>query len=463
MVFGGKRSRTQWGRFTAVVMILLALPASLFYSSKYTSCTQPANGWHMTSTPKNSSASSPSSSSVPHYVTGEDADAAALSSDSSGNVNHVHVHVHVLSILRQLQISQYEAASIMKSNSSEYNWLANSFVNPPGVPTFNARQIKAYFERRNVLFIGDSTSRRVSNNIYGIITADNLDDVKVHETDYDVKTTATDCSSEEQDRAMLKVDRSFKGIICKDVIVGDGSYKGNGDNRTPVQADTPSSDTTNSNNSSTRTQMIRKKTVRFDRMNAECYKMIEWQWREANNNNTEQSLLNQHSLLNPGLQAMYEDYDLVIISLGIWDSLKAETCQSSWKDANWTSPLTPLRGMLNAMERNNPNDLQVVIRTAGFDAKQQSANNSLSFEFNDILRDFAHNMTMTAQGNNEKRHNNFTVVDWGSVISKRSFGEDKIVSRDWHGSHYGLDARLLTVQQLMHELVKADLMKANAL
>ena len=176
-------------------------------------------------------------------------------------------------------------------------------------------------------------------------------------------------------------------------------------------------------------------------MNAECYKMIEWQWREANNNNTEQSLLNQHSLLNPGLQAMYEDYDLVIISLGIWDSVKAEECQSSWKDANWTSPLTPLRGMLNAMERNNPNDLQVVIRTAGFDAKQQSANNSLSFEFNDILRDFAHNMTMTAQGNNEKRHNNFTVVDWGSVISKRSFGEDKIVSRDWHGSHYGLDAR----------------------
>ena len=239
MVFGGKRSRTQWGLFT--VIVLGALPASLlllFYSRKYISCTQPTNGWHMTSTPKNSSTSSPSSSSsVPHYVTGEDADAAALSSDSSGNVNHFHVHV--LSILRQLQISQYEAASIMKSNSSEYNWLANSFVNPPGVPTFNARQIKAYFERRNLLFIGDSTSCRVSNNIYGIITADNLDDVKVDEIDYDVRTYKTNCSSDEQDRAILKVHNSFEGIICKDVIVGDGSYKGNGDNRSPVQADTP--------------------------------------------------------------------------------------------------------------------------------------------------------------------------------------------------------------------------------
>jgi hypothetical protein len=59
-------------------------------------------------------------------------------SDSSGNLN-----VHVLSILQRLQISQYEAESIMKSNSSEYNWLGNSFVNPPGVPTFTARQIKA--------------------------------------------------------------------------------------------------------------------------------------------------------------------------------------------------------------------------------------------------------------------------------------------------------------------------------
>ena len=454
MALGGKHSRTQWGRFTAVMIVLLALLlASLFFSSKYTSCTQPANGWHVTFTPKNSSAPVP----VPHYVTGgEDAGAAALSSDSS---------VHVLSILRQLQISQYEAASIMKSNSSEYNWLADSFVNPPGVPTFNARQIKAYFERRNVLFIGDSTSRRVSNNIYGIITADNLDDVKVHEINYDVKTKHTNCSSEEQDRATLKVDRSFRGIICKDVIVGDGSYEGNGDDRTPVHADTPSSDTTNSSNpSSTRTQMIRKKTVRFDRMNAECYKMIKWQWRDAiNTNSTEQSLLNQQSLLNPGLQAIYEDYDLVIISLGIWDSVKRAQCQSSWKDANWTSPLTPLRGMLNDMERNNPNDLQVVIRTAGFDANQQSANDNLSFEFNDILRDFAHNMTMTARGNDEKRHNNFTLVDWGSVISKRSFGEDKILSRDRNGAHYGLDGRLLTVQQLMHELVKADLMKANAL
>ena len=458
MVFG----KGEWVQVQCTV-IVLALAASLFYSSKYASCTQP----HITFTPKNTSTSSPlssvrtPSSSVPHYGAGG-AD-AALSSDSSGNLN-----VHVLSILQQLQISQYEAESIMKSNSSEYNWLGNSFANPPGVPTFTARQIKAYFERRNVLFIGDSTSRRVSNNIYGIITADNLDDVKVHEIDYDLKTRNTNCSTDQQDRAMLKVPNSFRGMICKDVIVGAGSYKGRGNFRTVVQPDTPSISTlssetnhdTNSNNNST--QMVRNKTVKFDRINSVCYSSIKWQWRDVDkldmrwaDNFLEQSLLNQQNL-NPGLQAIYKDYDLVIISIGIWDLMSIE-CHVEGVPL----PLR-LRRMLNAVERNTPDDLQVVIRTPGFESNSPDANNSLQFDAIDITRDFFHNMR-TTRGNDDNRYKNFTLVDWGSVVSKRSFGKDKIISRDHNGAHYGLDARLLLVQHLMHELVKADLMKANTL
>ena len=461
MVFGGKVSSVrEWVQFTVIV---LALAASLFYSSKYASCTQPP----ITFTPNHTSASSPLSSSVPHYAAGDGAD-AALSSDSSGNLN-----VHVLSILQRLQISQYEAESIMKSNSSEYNWLGNSFVNPPGVPTFTARQIKAYFERRNVLFIGDSTSRRVSNNIYGIITADNLDDVKVHEINYDLKTRDTNCSSDQQDRAMLKVPNSFRGMICKDVIVGAGSYKGRGNFRTVVQPDTPSNSTisasssetkhddTNSNHSST--QMVRKKTVKFDRINSECYDKILWQWRDVDKldfrwaDNLEQSVLLNQQSLNPGLQAIYKDYDLVIISIGIWDLVDSETC-----DRDGVPLPLRLRRMLNAVERKTPDDLQVVIRTPGFESNHPDANNSLQFDAIDITRDFFHNMR-TTRGNDDKRYKNFTLVDWGSVVSKRSFGEDKIISRDHNGAHYGLDARLLLVQHLMHELVKADLMKANTL
>lgn len=51
------------------------------------------------------------------------------------------------------------------------------------------------------------------------------------------------------------------------------------------------------------------------------------------------------------------------------------------------------------------------------------------------------------------------VVDWGAVISKRSHGDNTRI----HGDipvHYGLEARLLFQQQLLHELLAAD-MKSN--
>jgi len=49
---------------------------------------------------------------------------------------------------------------------------------------------------------------------------------------------------------------------------------------------------------------------------------------------------------------------------------------------------------------------------------------------------------------------NLTLVDWGTVISRRSENE-KRVSGDTK-SHYGLEARLLFAQQLMHSLILAD-------
>jgi hypothetical protein len=50
---------------------------------------------------------------------------------------------------------------------------------------------------------------------------------------------------------------------------------------------------------------------------------------------------------------------------------------------------------------------------------------------------------------------NITLVDFGSVIFKRSFREKRIQGD--HVAHYGVEARLLYAQQLMHELIKAEL------
>jgi hypothetical protein len=47
-----------------------------------------------------------------------------------------------------------------------------------------------------------------------------------------------------------------------------------------------------------------------------------------------------------------------------------------------------------------------------------------------------------------------TMVDWGTVISRRSENEKRI-SGDIK-PHYGLEARPLFAQQLMHSLILAD-------
>ena len=65
----------------------------------------------------------------------------------------------------QLLMHQDVARLIKNTNSSDYKWIGNHcWAAPPGVPTFTLRQLKSYFQKRNVLVIGDSTSRQFYKN-----------------------------------------------------------------------------------------------------------------------------------------------------------------------------------------------------------------------------------------------------------------------------------------------------------
>jgi hypothetical protein len=76
---------------------------------------------------------------------------------------------------------------------------------------------------------------------------------------------------------------------------------------------------------------------------------------------------------------------------------------------------------------------------------QQSTNNETTPE----------DGTNKKTNDNQKRHStNITVVDWGTVISKRSYGNERIAGD--MKPHYGLEARLLFAQQLLHELLAAE-------
>ena len=65
--------------------------------------------------------------------------------------------------------------TIKNTNSSDYTWIGNSWIPPQGVPIFTPKQLKDYFSRRNVLFIGDSTSRRHYTTLYYLMNStDNM-------------------------------------------------------------------------------------------------------------------------------------------------------------------------------------------------------------------------------------------------------------------------------------------------
>lgn len=369
-----------------------------------------------------------------------------------------------LHILERLQMNQYEAASIMKSNSSEYTWLGNSFIGPRGVPTFTPKQIKAYFEGRDVLFLGDSTSRRLFNTINGIITAEDLDDVKISELDEeDVLNANKDgtqilCDAVQQNRSAAFIMH----FNCNDRIV-DG-----GDEDDAIPASTTSSSTmmpagagssgTESDTKNDNTRIV-KNMVKFDTATAYCYSNIEYFWRDYEDNDPDNDPNDDpnddpEKRLNPQLKAINKDYDLVILSIGIWELSRPDSCER--KEPKTSTVNSRMRRMMNNLQRNTRQDLQVAIRTSGFDTRQD---NSKMFDSNAVTRDFFHNMT--THGNDNEIRANLTLVDWGKVISKRSFESEEIKSNDRNPAHYGLEARLLLVQQQMHELIKADLMKVS--
>ncbi len=56
---------------------------------------------------------------------------------------------------------------------------------PLGVPIFTPRQFKEYYSRRNILVIGDSTSRRLYTTLYKVMQAADLEDIVITDIDGD--------------------------------------------------------------------------------------------------------------------------------------------------------------------------------------------------------------------------------------------------------------------------------------
>ena len=112
--------------------------------------------------------------------------------------------------------SESDHERIKNTNSSQYSWVGNHWVAPPGVPTFTPRQLKAYHSQRNVLVIGDSTSRRMYTHLRFIMNATNLDDMKLREIEPDPFKDRGEkvCSEDMGYRCVSRMPVPNQGILC---------------------------------------------------------------------------------------------------------------------------------------------------------------------------------------------------------------------------------------------------------
>jgi hypothetical protein len=347
-----------------------------------------------------------------------------------------------------------EILNIIKStNSSDYSWIGNNFVPPPGVPIFTPSQMKDYFQNRNVLFLGDSTNRRIYGTLKAILDADDPNDVSLEPLERFQRRRlgedAAGLSTLAENLTSAKATGKFNAIRDRSSNCGPRAIKSKFvpqfgcDNVIGSTADEFAisfnhSDAANHSNNSTGKTKQRK--VFFDMGVAYCYRHILWLLDKTENNGG--------ALLN----AMKEDYDLIIINNGIWEPLQMAVCK---RNAN--SGLGNLPAVLDTIRDESSIDLQIVFRTSGFAEDKRKNRWRLSLELVNYAKQYFYNISVGHVDNSVEPKPNITLVDFGSVIFKRSFGEKRI--KGDNVAHYGIEARLLHVQQLMHELFKAELEK----
>ncbi len=237
-----------------------------------------------------------------------------------------------------------DADALLVSNSSEYTWMGNHFVPPEGVPTFRPPEYLSYFSKRNTLFIGDSTGRRAYGTLFGIITSRNHADIKTSELD---SKDAIDFNKpfNKKERCMIP-ERGLHGSIdyvCRNIL-NDVHLRSDEDllahsdkNSTNTSTITPGG---NEGVESSETKDIGK----FDYIRRDCLREI-------------------YNLFAANSTHMMKDYDLIVISAGIWEGIRQSQCRMRFSKT--LSNEEKYDVVLDTLSSISSMNLQIVFRTPG--------------------------------------------------------------------------------------------------
>jgi hypothetical protein len=342
-------------------------------------------------------------------------------------------------------------------------WIGKTWIPPRPWRYFDAVELRDMYQDKRVLWIGDSTGRRAFATMYGILNASSTipsttsttssssssssssDNSNNSDDDYDqlqllhVSTSAIDKPS------VIDVNRGQQVEFCtkwNHVIVNNNS---NNNNNSDTNTTTPLLHLHDLHPQICRpapgAAAVRGNAGEFSFIKANCFNELE--------------RILQSELA--GTTNMTADVDVIIVSMGIWEILKVQTCNQldmvygavangiEERRRQPRNPNTRLANVLDVAARfAATTGIKLVWRTSGYAKPETVAPvNLLNIRTMNIMDD------LVVVNNNT--NSNLMYVNWGKAMQPRSFGPDALAG-DIH-AHYAMEARLVLVQMITNRLV----------
>ena len=333
--------------------------------------------------------------------------------DISGSLNHYHDN--------NFQVIQY--------NETDYTWIGNHYIPPEGIPLYTLRQMRDYFAKKSVLVLGDSTGRRAYGTLYAMLDKTQNPTHRYQETFQENELERSNVI--DVGRAGRDVDlgcqqrhpRDFNNITSNRGRIWESKT-----NPDFICRAMPSSDMWESKHYCPTHHRY------FDYGKLPCFKHV------TNYVHHEMTMYNSST---------FHDYDMIVLALGLWDVARPRYCKEDLSNSKETS-LDRVTTMIHSLHnwilsvQNSTWSPTIVVRTIGFDQRGYG-----TAETKGLNR----RIVELINQHNNNGNTNLRYVDWGGAIEPRSFGTNRIQGDI--AEHYGLQARTLFIQMLMHKLLVA--------
>jgi len=280
------------------------------------------------------------------------------------------------------------------------SWTGNVWIPPRGWKYYSANELRAFYQGRSILWIGDSTGKRTALTMYGILNSTNM-------------TTGQHVPLEDIDH--IRIINKNKGYTTEPCDQWTNSTP-------PLTICRP----TPGNHP--------EKSGRFLIAHVNCLTSLE--------------TLIQEEL--SGFSNMTKNVDLIIISLGVWEAVRARDCRDSNR-----SVITVQTETIELLEKlQSKQQTTIIWRTSGYSSKHAQKTDFLS-DLNEHAMDQIEELALHTKTKSNSI-SNLTFVDWGGAILPRSFGAEKIPGADLT-VHYDSVSRQVLIQMLTNHVSSRSL------